>query len=158
MATHNIKIERAVSKGGLQGSCQGPGMWNIFYNSLLKLKFTSGTKIIAFADDLILLTRGESVSELENTANTELKKISTWARGNKFRFNDKKSKILLMTRRKRKSREDFEVYLNNKLLRQVKTIKYLGIIIDNKLTFREHITQATEKCRKIIFALLKSEN
>ena len=36
-------------------------------------------------------------------------------------------------------------------------MKYLGIIIDNKLTFREHITHATEKCRKIIFALSRSE-
>jgi len=46
-----------------------------------------------------------------------------------------------------------KIYLN-KPLRQVKTMKYLGII-DSKLTFREHITQATEKCRKI-FALSKS--
>jgi len=35
-------------------------------------------------------------------------------------------------------------------------MKYLGIIIDNKLTFREHITHVTEKCRKIIFALSRS--
>jgi hypothetical protein len=35
-------------------------------------------------------------------------------------------------------------------------MKYLGITIDNKLMFREHITHATEKCRKIIFTLLKS--
>ena len=61
-----------------------------------------------------------------------------------------------MTRRKRKEREDVEIYLNNKPLRQVKTMKYLGIIIDSKFIFREHITQATEKCRKIIFALSKS--
>jgi len=63
---------------------------------------------------------------------------------------------MLMTRRKRKEREDLEVYLNNNPLRQVKTIKYLGIIIDSKLTFREHITQATEKYKKIIFALSRS--
>jgi len=104
MATNNIKIERAVSKGCPQGSCLGPGLWNIFYNSLLNLKFKSGTKIIAFADDLLLLIRGKSVRELENIANTELKKISTWERENKVRFNDKKSKTMLMTRRKRKER------------------------------------------------------
>jgi len=55
-------------------------MWNVFYNQLLNLKFTSGTKITAIADDLIILTRGKSVSEIENTANTELSKISKWAR------------------------------------------------------------------------------
>jgi len=79
-----------------------------------------------------------------------------WAKENKVRFNDQKSKVVLMTRRKRKERKDLEVYLNNKQLRQVKTVKYLGIIIDDKLTFREHITHVTEKCRKIIFSLSKS--
>jgi hypothetical protein len=79
-------------------------MWNIFYNSLLNLKFTSGTKIVAFAEDLLLLIRGTSVSEVENIANTELKKVSMWAKENKFRFNDQNSKVMLMTRRKRKER------------------------------------------------------
>jgi hypothetical protein len=77
-------------------------------------------------------------------------------KNNKVGFNDQKSKVMLMTRQKRKDTKDLEVYLNNKHLRQVKPIKYLSIIIDNKLTFREHITYLTEKCRKIIFALLKS--
>jgi hypothetical protein len=53
-------------------------MWNIFYNSLLNLTFKSGTKIVAFADDLLLLTRGKLVSEVENIANIELKKVSMW--------------------------------------------------------------------------------
>jgi hypothetical protein len=48
-------------------------MWNIFYNPLLNLTFTSGTKIVTFADDLLLLIRRKSVSEVENIANTELK-------------------------------------------------------------------------------------
>jgi len=64
---------------------------------------------------------------------------------------------MLMTRRKRKERGEVEVYLNNKLLRQVNH-EILGIIIDKKLTFREHISQATEKCRKLIFTLARSAN
>ena len=35
-------------------------------------------------------------------------------------------------------------------------MKYLSIIIDNKLTFREHVTQAKEICRKLIFTLARS--
>jgi hypothetical protein len=94
-------------------------MWNIFYNSLLNLTFTSGTKIVAFADDLLLIIRGKSVSEVKNIANTELKNVSTWEKGNKVCFNDQKSKVMLMMRRKRKDRKDLEAYLNNKHLRQV---------------------------------------
>jgi len=64
-----------------------------------------------------------------------------WAKENKVRFNDQKSKVMLMTRRKRKERKDLEVYLNNKQLRQVKTMKYLGIIIDDKHVQRTHHTR-----------------
>jgi hypothetical protein len=67
---HRKSMEQRVP----QGSCVGPGMWNIFHNSLLNLTFMSGTKIIAFADDLLLLIRGKSVSEVENIANIEIKK------------------------------------------------------------------------------------
>jgi len=55
-----------------QCSCLGPGMWNTFYISLLKPKFTRSTKIIAFADDLLLLTTGETVSEIEKLAKLEM--------------------------------------------------------------------------------------
>jgi hypothetical protein len=100
LSTNIINIERRVSNGCQQGSCLGPGMWNIFYNSLLNLPFTSGTKTISFADDLIKLKRGKSVSEAANTANIELKKISKCANDNKIRFKDQKSKVMLMSRRK----------------------------------------------------------
>ena len=82
METNNTKLEKAVIKGCPQVSCIGSEMWNIFYNSLLKLKFTRSTKIIAFADDLLLLTRGETVSEIENIANLGLTKSSILAREN----------------------------------------------------------------------------
>jgi hypothetical protein len=48
------------------------------------------------------------VSEVENIANTELKNVATWAKDNKVSFNDQKSKVMLMTRRKRKDRKDLE--------------------------------------------------
>jgi hypothetical protein len=92
LATNNITIVRAVSKGAPQESCLGFGMWNVFYNSLLCLSFMSVTKIIAFADDLLLLIRGKSVSKVENIANIELKKVTRWAKENKVRFNDQNQK------------------------------------------------------------------
>jgi len=152
----NIKIEAEITKGLPQGSCCGPGLWSIFYNSLLNLNFTHRTKTIAFADDLILATRGTTVIEAENITNIELTKISAWAIANKIHFNEQKSKTMLLSRRKRKERKDLEIYLNFRPLTQVFSLKYLGIIIDSKLKSREHINYITEKCSKLIFALSKS--
>ena len=58
---------------------------------------------------MLLLIRRETVSEIENIANLEFTKISKWARENKVRFNEKKSKTMLMSRRKRKERGEVEV-------------------------------------------------
>ena len=120
------------------------------------MKFTHHTKVIAFADDLVIMTKAESIPEAENIRNAELRKISTWARENKLQFNEQKSQIMLLTRRKRKEIKEDKIYLNNRPLIQVNSMKYLGIIFDHKLTFREHINYMAEKCTKLIFSLSKS--
>jgi hypothetical protein len=112
-------LEREVTKGCPKGSCCGPGLWNLQYNSLLKLNYTNRTRAIAFADDLIIITRGTTVREAENIANIELSKIYSWAKDNKIRFNEQKSKSMLLMRRKRRERKELEIYLNYKPFMQV---------------------------------------
>ena len=73
----------------------------MLYSSLLKLELSSHSKAIAFADDLIILTRGETVVEAENYINLAMRKIQEWAQNNKLKFNENKSKAMLMTRRRR---------------------------------------------------------
>jgi hypothetical protein len=63
---------------------------------------------------------------------------------------------MLVTRRKSKEPRDIKVYINNKLLEQVTTLKYLGIILDYKFTFKEHITYAAERCGTLIHSLSRS--
>jgi ribonuclease HI len=156
LSTNTVQVEREVTKGCPQGSCCGPGFWNIQYNSLLDLEFRKQTKVIAFADDLLIAVKAEGIREAENITNIEINKISIWAKNNKINFNEQKSKVMVISRRKRKENKDILVYLNNKPLEQVQTIKYLGLIIDSKLNFREHIMYISRKCTTLIHALSKS--
>jgi len=114
------------------------------------------TKVVAFADDLIIATRGESARAVENYANVEMNKINVLAKNNKTRFNEIKSKVMLVSRRKRKENKNITVYLNNKPLDQVTKIKYLVIILDHKLRFNEHIQYTAERCGLINSQLGKS--
>jgi hypothetical protein len=63
---------------------------------------------------------------------------------------------MLLTRRKRKEQKEIAIYLNYKAVPQVNRLKYLGIIFDYKLTFKEHIQNTAEKGTKLIFTLSKS--
>ena len=153
---NTLKIEKPMTRGCPQGSCSCPGFWNIFYNSLLNMEFTHRTRIIAFADDLMVLTRGKSALDAENYANQDLKKIENWAREHKMYFNDKKSKVLLVTKKTLRDNRTLNIYLNNKCLEQVFDLKYLGIYFDSKFSFDRHIDYVTGKCTPIIHMLAKS--
>jgi hypothetical protein len=51
------------------------------------------TKAIAFADDLILVIRGETVSKAENFSNLEMRKITAWLKKNKVVLMKKNLKL-----------------------------------------------------------------
>ena len=61
------KEQRTISRGCPQGSASGPGFCNIQFNSLLQLELKKNTKIIAYADDQLLLSTGKTQEEVQIT-------------------------------------------------------------------------------------------
>ena len=86
------------------------------YNSLSNLRYTNHANTIAFADNLVIMIKAESITEAENIYKVGMSKISEWAKENKIIFNKQKSKVMLMTKGKRKGRKELEIYLNDKPL------------------------------------------
>jgi hypothetical protein len=66
--------QRKTSKSCPQGSASGPGFWNFQCNSLLNLEYTKNTKVIAYADNLMILTKGKIKVKVENYANIEIQR------------------------------------------------------------------------------------
>jgi hypothetical protein len=63
---------------------------------------------------------------------------------------------MVVTRRKRRDYRDLSIYLNNKPPEQRNTMRYLGILIDSKLNFSQHIIDISRKCSTLIHTLAKS--
>ena len=81
------------------------------------------------------MIKRESVAKADNFTNVELSKVS--ARAKKIKSDSIKiSKVMLITKPKRKERKELEIYLNNKPLLQVHSLKYLGIMFENKLKLK----------------------
>lgn len=149
--TNTHRVERSVTKGCPQGSCCGPGFWNVLYNDLLNLEYSSHTKIIAYADDIVILTHGKTHTAAEVYANSDLAIVEKWARENKLKFNENKSKVMLIAKKRRLGQ--VQIYLNNRNLEQVSAMKYLGINFDSRLSFQKHIEQVAEKSRALTYML-----
>ena len=92
-----------------------PRIWNVLYNDPLNMKCSSYTKIIAFADDLAILTYGKTVTEAEAYAISILATIKKWAWDNKIKFNKPKSKAMIITRKRRLYK--INIYLNKRSLK-----------------------------------------
>ena len=82
--------------------------------------------MVAFADDVILAVKAETIREAEHMVNIEMGKITRWAKNNKIKFNENKSKAMLITRRKRKENKAIALSLNIKRLEQVQKLGTWG--------------------------------
>jgi hypothetical protein len=78
------------------------------------MKYSRHTMLIAFSDDLAILTYGKTLSEVEAYGNSELTTIKIWAGDNKMKFNESKSKAMIITRKRR--RDKINIFLNNRSL------------------------------------------
>ena len=82
------------------------------------MNYAKWTKEIAYADNMLIAVRAATIAEVENYTNMEMSKIIKWSKENKLLFNDQKSKVLLISRR-RKEWKKIDIYLNNNRLEQV---------------------------------------
>jgi hypothetical protein len=61
LTMNSLRTEKPISRGLPQGSCCGPGFWNLQFNLLSHLKFMARTKVVAYADDLPVAIRGDPI-------------------------------------------------------------------------------------------------
>ena len=95
--------------------------------------------IAAFPHDTALFCANKNISQLKNNINTSLDNIANWLKANKLTFNVDKSKLLYFDLPPACKRNVFDVYINGEPLEFNNEAKYLEVIIDNKLTWRQHI-------------------
>ena len=113
------------------------------------------TSAILFADDTNLFSSGKDLKILESTTNSELSNISLWRKVNKLSLNIKKTHYMMFCRRK-KLHHDVKLLIDGQAIDEVQKTKFLGIIIDNKLTWKWHIDHITGKISRGIGMIRKA--
>lgn len=105
-------------------------------------------KFILFADDTNLLCSGEDLGKLLNEINQEMYKLKKWFDANKLSLNLKKTKFMLFGNRK--SNLPVEITINNTIIERVQQNMFLGVVIDEKLCWKPHISYIRTKVAKCI--------
>ena len=128
-----------ITCGAAQGSCLRPLLFIIFMNDIHLLPLYS--KAILFADDTTIFNSHKTRRYLQYMIDTDLQLLQSWFNANKLSLNIGKTVAMKFW----DDREDFCVSVNGWKITLVRSTKFLGVYMDNMLSWHLHINHVMEK-------------
>ena len=143
---------KIIKCGVPQGSILRPLLFLLYINDFCNASDIFET--ILFADDTNLFFSHKDA--LFHTANCEMNKITNWVKSNELSLNIKKSNYMLFKPRQRREILDSPIIINNSPVKKVAETLFLGVVIDEHVTWKPHIAHVASKASKAIGVLYKS--
>jgi hypothetical protein len=154
VAEVNIKgvvSRKKLVKGTPQGGVLSPVIWNLIFDSFLqKVDGDEWVSGVGFADDGCLIVGGGSPRILRGRMQRMIDKTLKWGKEAALEFSPEKTKAMLM-HRKHKPEEIGDLYMGQQKIEFVEKMKYLGIWLQYKLSWTDHIKIKADKTRKALF-------
>ena len=139
-----------------QGSVLSPIIFLLYINDLPYVSSKLATTL--FADDTTFSFSSASYSELVNTVTFELNKISNWFRANRLSVNISKTSASLFSNRYRDVDPNLSISFDGSNVEFVDVSNFLGVRMDNNLTFELHIEVICGKISKLTGIFYKLRN
>lgn len=136
-----------------QGSILGPVLFLIYINSIINIKLKG--KVYMFADDTTLIYSADSIQQIRNAIESDLSVLSSWLSYNKLSINYSKSAFMYITKRRLSSDLKSDIKFNNEIIKYSTDIKFLGIILDEHLSWSKHIESIRKKISPVIGVLYR---
>jgi len=141
-----------------QGSVLGPLLFIIYINDIIEV-CPEGCNIKMFADDTLIYVSGESSTDIEIKINTVFNIIEHWMNMNKLKMNAGKTKYMIVRSIRKEVRGNIILKcLDGIEIERVETMKYLGIIIDDRLRFQDQCDYMLKKIGKKVSFLNRVGN
>ena len=141
-----------------QGSILGPLLFIIYTYDMKHI--CPFDKTIMYADDTTIIVSGKTVTETTQKCNAVLNRFLNYFNLNKLSINLSKTKYMIYPPNKHNTRqtETQVVKMNNDTIEKVNSIKFLGVILNSKLTWEEHKQYLFRKISKTIGIIYKCKD
>jgi hypothetical protein len=140
----------AMSRGCLQGGVSSPVLWCLV-NELLARLNEGGIYSQGYVDDICLLAVGKFPNKVSGLKQWALRTVEAWYDELGLSVTPDKTGLVAFTRR-RKLRGFFKPHLFGTTLQCSRSVKYLGVILDSWLTWREHVDVKVRRAESLLWA------
>ena len=113
-------------------------------------------KLILFADDTTIFCSGSDLVQLSIIVSNELEKLNEWFAVNTLSLNLSKTNFMLFTNCRRE--QNVSISINNSEIDMVYKTKFLGVVIDSKLNWKDHVAMVKSKLSKSIAIMHKAKH
>ncbi|GBN33787.1 Putative protein in type-1 retrotransposable element R1DM [Araneus ventricosus] len=146
---HDFDISFFYDRGVPQGSSLGPVLWLLIAERLIRtLAPVQEVKLIMFADDILLLSRGSASYLFTEKLRHSLSIIEKWAQRYALSINMDKTNFIMFPFGKTPTHIP-RLKIFGKTIRYSRTIKYLGLYFDEKLTWQYHLSLIKDKTQNL---------
>ena len=145
------KIKRKLNLGTPQGGVLSPICWNVPFDELLvTLNQCPGIKAVGFADDLVILANGLDEATICNIVQQALNKSIPWLHKYGLTISSTKSVAVMFTNKR--NWKKFPIKIDGETIPFKNKAKYLGVILDAKLSGTAHNKEKIGKVKRHLMA------
>ena len=132
-----------ITCGVPQGSVLVPLLFLIYINDLPNT--TNVLSFFLFADDTNIYFEADDLNNLTKSINKELSKVKIWLDCNKLALNFDKTNVVLFHSPRKKLPDLINIKFGKKNVTRAKHVKFLGVLLDEHLTWKYHTTELLKK-------------
>ena len=129
-----------------QGSLLGPLLFVLYINDLPQCLLRSN--IGMYADDTVIYTTGSESDCIMTEIQEDLQRVEQWMKNSKLVLNLTKTKCMLFGTKQKLANASFKTQLHGSEIERVRSFCYLGVTLDEHLSWKEHVSKVFTKVNK----------
>ena len=135
-----------LENGTPQGSVISPFLFLIMINDIEEPE--NNTRLSLYADDSATWKSGSNLQVLNRDIQAYVDKMAKFFNDWGFKLSADKTVAILFTKKRNTRMDEIKLYLNGKAIKVQTTVKFLGVIFDQHMSWRPHIDYVVDRCNK----------
>lgn len=135
----------SLSTGLPQGSILGPLLFSLYMNDLPSV--CPDVSVQLYADDTVVYVHGKNISQVAEKLTKSMDNITAWLKQSCLQLNTSKTVAMFFTKSNKNFSVEPNIFISGERLQIVLEYKYLGVLIDSKLSFTSHVKRVCNRIK-----------